>query len=218
MDALCLKAGIHGITAPPIDAAGNGELRLSAAAAETPSASRSFSWGFTFRSPLRSLWPGSKIRLEPAIALDDAVLAEKDEIVENEDERGNENWVSKVFRFNSLRKGQEMRVKLEEKVENCVEEDEECDVCAVDDDEIEFDRESFSKLLRKVPLAESRLYAQLSYLGSLAYCIPQIKVQIIFDFLVFRFICFNFFFRMNLVHCLLLVLGSFRICLLVRIY
>lgn len=123
--------------------------------------------------------------MEPAIALDDAVLAEKDEIVENEDERGNENWVSKVFRFNSLRKGQEMRVKLEEKVENCVEEDEEYDVCAVDDDEIEFDRESFSKLLRKVPLAESRLYAQLSYLGSLAYCIPQIKVQIIFDFLLF---------------------------------
>lgn len=188
MDALCLKAGIHGITPPPIDAAGNVELRLSAAAAEKPSASRSFSWGFTFRRPLRSLWPGSKIRLEPAIAVDDAVLAEKDEIVESEDERGNENWVSKVLRFNSLRKGQEMRAKLEEKVENCVEEDEECDVCAVDDEEIEFDRESFSKLLRKVPLAESRLYAQLSYLGSLAYCIPQIKPGNLLRYHGFKFV------------------------------
>ncbi|KAG6426828.1 hypothetical protein SASPL_111062 [Salvia splendens] len=168
MDALCLKAGIHGITAPPIDAAG------SAAADRPYVSSRNFPWGFTFRlPPLRSLWSGTKIRWEPAIAVGDAVLAEKDEAV---DERGNENWVSKVLHFYSLRKGAETRVKLEENSGNSVEvENEECDVCDVDDERIEFDRESFSKLLRKVSLAESRLYAQLSYLGSLAYCIPQIK-------------------------------------------
>ncbi|XP_057776663.1 phospholipase A1 PLIP2, chloroplastic-like [Salvia miltiorrhiza] len=182
MDAFCIKAGIHGITAPPIDATGNVELRLSAAAAEGPSASpRNFPWGFTFRRPLRSLWPGTKIRLESAIAMDDAVLAEKDDVVESVDE----NWVSKVLRINSSRKGEEMRAKLEGKCGNYVKEEEnfcaeneDCDVCAVDEDDgekIEFDRESFSKLLRKVSLAESRLYAQLSYLGSLAYCIPQIK-------------------------------------------
>ncbi|KAH6758052.1 alpha/beta-Hydrolases superfamily protein [Perilla frutescens var. hirtella] len=176
MDALCLKAGMHGITAPPIDAAGNVDLRLTAAAAEKPSPSaappRNFPWGFTFRRPLRSLWPGSKIRLEPAIAVDDAVLVEKDEIVESGEERGNRNWVSKVLRFDSFRKGEDC---VEEK-ENCSVENEECDFCVIDDDdEIEFDRESFSKLLRKVPLEESKLYAQLSYLGSLAYCIPQIK-------------------------------------------
>ncbi|KAI3460764.1 hypothetical protein Pfo_017427 [Paulownia fortunei] len=186
MDALCLKAGIHGMAVPPIAAAGNVEFRLSAAAAEKPSVSatppRNLPWGFTFRHPLRSLWPGSKIRNEPAIAVDDAVLAEeKDEIKESEDERPNGNWVCKVLNMKSLRTEEEkdgeleeeMRVKLEEEGENgveekgnCCEENEECDVCTIDDDDdekIEFDKESFSKLLRKVPLAEARLYAQLSY-------------------------------------------------------
>lgn len=51
-------------------------------------------------------------------------------------------------------------------------------MCCVDDDEkFKFDRKSFSKLLRRVTLAEARLYAQMSYLGSLAYGIPQIKPE-----------------------------------------
>ncbi|KAJ4957030.1 hypothetical protein NE237_013813 [Protea cynaroides] len=41
--------------------------------------------------------------------------------------------------------------------------------------EIKFDRDSFSSLLRRVPFAEAKLYAQMSYLGNLAYTIPQIK-------------------------------------------
>ncbi|KAH7516987.1 hypothetical protein FEM48_Zijuj09G0014300 [Ziziphus jujuba var. spinosa] len=62
--------------------------------------------------------------------------------------------------------------------------DEECDGCRVkedhddDDDEKEkakFDEDSFSKLLRRVSLAEARLYSQMSYLGNLAYCIPKIQ-------------------------------------------
>ncbi|KAK6129446.1 hypothetical protein DH2020_036812 [Rehmannia glutinosa] len=199
MDALCLKAGIHGMAAaPPIGAAGNVDFRLSAAAAEKPSVSatppRNSPWGFTFRHPLRSLWPGSKTRYGPAIAVDDAVLAEeKDEIKEIEDERPNGSWVFKILHLNPLRKeeqkdgelDEEIRAKLEEGdngvegIGDFCEENEECDVCSIDDDDddekIEFDRESFSKLLRKVPLGEARLYAQLSYLGSLAYSIPQIK-------------------------------------------
>ncbi|KAL8557847.1 hypothetical protein ACS0TY_005084 [Phlomoides rotata] len=170
MDALCLKAGIHGMAAPPIAAAGNVELRLTAAAAEKPTPPRNLAWGFTFRHPLRSLWPGSKIRIEPAIAVDDAVLAE--EIRDGEVELANG--------LRTFGKGEEndveLEVKLGEERENLCEGNEECVVCDDEDDEqIEFDRESFSKLLRKVPLAESRLYAQLSYLGSLAYAIPKIK-------------------------------------------
>ncbi|OMO82082.1 hypothetical protein COLO4_23255 [Corchorus olitorius] len=42
--------------------------------------------------------------------------------------------------------------------------------------EIEIDKHTFSKMLRKVSLAEAKLYAQMSYLGSLAYAIPKIKV------------------------------------------
>ncbi|KAL3531524.1 hypothetical protein ACH5RR_010846 [Cinchona calisaya] len=59
----------------------------------------------------------------------------------------------------------------------CCDGDEECDVCTVCDDENipNFDRVSFSKLLRRVSMSEARLFAQMSYLGNLAYSIPQIK-------------------------------------------
>lgn len=61
------------------------------------------------------------------------------------------------------------------------EDDEECAGCRVEDDdekqEAEFDRDSFSRLLRRVSLAEARLYSQMSYLGNLAYCIPKIQVR-----------------------------------------
>ncbi|KAG8389548.1 hypothetical protein BUALT_Bualt02G0240700 [Buddleja alternifolia] len=202
MDALCLKAGIHGMVAPPIAAIGNGELRLN----EKPSASaaqpRNKPWGFTFRHPLRSLWPGGKNRYEPAIAVDDAVLVEeKADIKEIEEEGQSGNWVFKILHVKSLWKGEEkegqlveeMGVKSEEQDANCGEENEECDVCAIDDDDddddkFKFDRESFSKLLRKVPLNEARLYAQMSYLGSLAYSIPQIKPKNLLRYHGLRFV------------------------------
>ncbi|KAL3725316.1 hypothetical protein ACJRO7_030342 [Eucalyptus globulus] len=62
-----------------------------------------------------------------------------------------------------------------------VEDEEDCDACRIggrDDGgekEMAFDRDSFSRLLRKVPLHQARLYAQMSYLGNLAYTIPEIK-------------------------------------------
>lgn len=181
MDALCLKAGIHGM-AP----AGNVDLRLTAAAAEKPTPPRNLAWGFTFRHPLRSLWPGSKIRLEPSIAVDDAVLAEQKEEIRDELAKG--NWISEVVDSRNFGKGEENEGELKDEIrvklgENSCGENEECAVCDEDDDDenMEFDRATFSKLLRKVPIAESRLYAQLCYLGSLAYSIPQIKVQFQFN-------------------------------------
>lgn len=188
MDALWFKAGIHAMAAPPIAAAaGNGDVRLS----DRPSVSaaaqpKSSPWGFTFRHPLRSLWPGGKSRYEPAISVDDAVLVEEKADV-RESERENGNWVLKIMHVRSLWKEEEkhgdlveeLGVKLEEGGKNCGGDDEGCDVCdsdGDDDERIEFDKQSFSKLLRKVPLAEARFYAQMSYLGSLAYSISQIKV------------------------------------------
>lgn len=58
-----------------------------------------------------------------------------------------------------------------------------CEGCSVCDDgdedekgkKIKFDRDSFSRLLKKVPLTEAKLYSQMSYLGNLAYSIPSIK-------------------------------------------
>ncbi|WMV10476.1 hypothetical protein MTR67_003861 [Solanum verrucosum] len=163
---------------------------------EKTSSFRNKSWGFSFRYPLRSFWSGGKGRYD-AIAVDDAVLMEEKE-EKNEDK--NENWVLKILHIRSLQKEKEVGEKgggdedLVEKVEgeggDDIEDDseghnkyddgdeEECDVCSVDDDEkFKFDRNSFSKLLRRVTLAEARLYAQMSYLGSLAYGIPQIKPE-----------------------------------------
>lgn len=62
------------------------------------------------------------------------------------------------------------------------EDEEECDACRIgdhDEKEIDFDRDSFSRLLRRVPLRQAKLCAQMSYLGNLAYAIPKIKVQLL---------------------------------------
>lgn len=163
------------------------------------------SWGFSFRYPLRSFWSGVKGRYD-AIAVDDAVLMDEkeEEKIEEKNEGNNGNWVLKILHVRSLRKEEEEEEEgvgdkggggggvedLREKVEGqggedegegeskCDGGDEECDVCSVNDDEkFKFDRSSFSKLLRRVSLAEARLYAQMSYLGSLAYGIPRIKPE-----------------------------------------
>uniref|UniRef100_A0A5B7BA05 Fungal lipase-type domain-containing protein n=1 Tax=Davidia involucrata TaxID=16924 RepID=A0A5B7BA05_DAVIN len=226
MDSLCLKAGIHGMTSP-ISVAGVGlDVRTNPShvtaavgrstsvangiSVEKPTVSssappqRTAPWGFSFKYPLRSLWPGGGKRYD-AIAADDAVLVEENEqekggvIGGEEGESGEEqngSWILKIRRVKSLwrEEGKDGIEELGEKAEeengvvndqNCECSsgggndggDEECDVCRVDDDEdkIEFDRDSFSKLLRRVSLAEARLYAQMSYLGNLAYSIPQIK-------------------------------------------
>ncbi|CAK9152920.1 unnamed protein product [Ilex paraguariensis] len=237
MDSLFLKAGIHGVTSAIPVAGGALDVRttsahLSAAVGHsaTPAANaisvdkpsvslstppqRTAPWGFSFRYPLRSLWPGGRNRYD-AIALDDAVLVdEKEEKKEGviEGESGNDgqngNWVSKILHVRALWKdeGQSGGEGLGEKEEetgvvNDNENDlgssecyggggdEECNVCTVDDDDkIEFNRGSFSKLLRRVSLAEARLYAQMSYLGNLAYSIPQIKPGNLLKYHGLRFI------------------------------
>lgn len=115
---------------------------------------------------------------------------------------GNGNWVLKILHVRSMctehgksgvqKSGEEEKESNETGCASCdcdenaaaaaanVDDDdrEESDVCRVDDgdDEIEFDRNSFSRMLRRVSLAEAKLYAQMSYLGNLAYSIPNIKV------------------------------------------
>jgi hypothetical protein len=94
--------------------------------------------------------------------------------------------------------------------QNNGDDDEVCDTCAVNndddeklnEDEFEIDRDSFSKMLRRVSLGEARLYAQMSHLGSLAYSIPNIKVltflrsffsfSLLLFFLIWGFWLFNF--------------------------
>lgn len=214
MDSLCLKAGIHGMP-PPIAVAGVGSLEvrksnpshISAAtvgrastgiSVEKPSISSpqtNSPWGFTFRYPLRSLWPrGGKNRYGAAISVEDAVPGDVKKEKENDvNDEQTENWVFKILHVRSMWKQNDGDVQINEGVEEqseisiheeqsreCTTCDAECDLCTTNDDNDEkanFDRDSFSKLLQKVSLPEARLFARLSYLGTLAYSIPQIKVM-----------------------------------------
>ncbi|XP_022876218.1 uncharacterized protein LOC111394566 isoform X2 [Olea europaea var. sylvestris] len=156
-------------------------------------------WGFTFRRPLRS--SEGKNLYKPAVASDDTVWVDGEVDKEEELPEGpNGNWVFKILHVGSLwKEGEEKNGGIVEELEGkmkeedkdgvpiannnnveekmkCCEGYEECDVCAIDDEEnFEYDKESFSKLLKKLPLAEARLYAHMSYLGNLAYSIPKIK-------------------------------------------
>ena len=133
------------------------------------------------------------------VVVSDEIVVEQEEEEEEEEEEEDfhkreksENWVLKILHVRSLWKeraeaGLVWEVEKEEKVEQEgvaigeEEEEEDCELCSVADDDDEkqvgFDRDSFSRLLRRVSMAEARLYAQMSYLGNLAYSIPKIKVQ-----------------------------------------
>ncbi|GAV82531.1 Lipase_3 domain-containing protein [Cephalotus follicularis] len=113
----------------------------------------------------------------------------------------NGNWVLKILRVRSRwreeeKQGKSKGVALEKEGDNdndnddddsminggynndLVDDDDDGDdVCRVDDDEeeVEFDRDSFSRMLRRVSITEARLYAQMSYLGNLAYSISRTK-------------------------------------------
>lgn len=178
MDGLFLKAAAGLVTSP-----------ITVSDVRTNATGKSFAppWGFTFKYPLRSLWPrggGTRFALG-AIATDDTVLVEDEEKLVDQ-ESG--NWVFKILRFRSFRKdecenGDVEGLEVEEKKDDdrrsdgCCDQDE-CSVCDNDDDgkKIEMDKKLFLEMLRRVTLAEAKLYAQMSYLGSLAYSIPQIKV------------------------------------------
>lgn len=107
-------------------------------------------------------------------------------------EKERENWVLKILHLRSIWSGQMKKPEEEEGMDqshcSCGDE-EESDGCRVgdndgDDDhgvgEMGLDRESFSRLLHRVSLVEAKVYAQMSYLCSLAYSIPEIKVPQIF--------------------------------------
>lgn len=200
METMCLKTGI----VPSISIAGSLDTRASPSqvsavgrsSVEKPSRNSLFS-RFSFRYPLESLWPGQRSsrngnRTFNGLSLDDAVMAENGETesVKDEEEDGSvnggegrrENWVLKILHVKSVWKGERGNEREgTENDENNGGGDEACDSCAVENDDgekedFEFDRGSFSKMLRRVSLAEARLYAQMSHLGSLAYSIPNIKV------------------------------------------
>ncbi|KAI3968713.1 hypothetical protein MKX01_028863 [Papaver californicum] len=157
--------------------------------------------GFSFTKPLKSLWTrggGGSENGANHENLDDKngliLIREEEneeeiegenEPIRTEEQRG--NWVLKILHIRSLwRSKTEKEYKTDEDLSV---NDEEIGDCSCSEDErsevgqgsseeiVEFDRDSFSKLLRKVTLSEAKLYAQMSYLGKLAYSIPKIKPE-----------------------------------------
>ncbi|CAH8336673.1 unnamed protein product [Eruca vesicaria subsp. sativa] len=216
MDSLCLNTSLHGVI-PAIKAVGSGisgcggvvEVRANAAA---PSRKRG-PFGFSFKHPLTPFWSrggGIASRRRSGLALDDAVLvdsrtpiAEETPAVEMETERRNGSWVLKILDVQSLWRDGEVIVE-EEKEEDDEDEEEEvkgeandavspeeedggCDVC-YEENKFKLDRDSFSKLLKRVSLHESKLYAQMSYLGNLAYSISKIKPANLSKYYGLRFV------------------------------
>ncbi|KAF2587817.1 hypothetical protein F2Q70_00041258 [Brassica cretica] len=117
---------------------------------------------------------------------DDAVLLEREE------ER-NGNWVLKILEVGSIWKGKRQRSGGGdgEDEEEGSKKDESCDLCRIDEEEEEemvFDRENFSKMLMKIPLDDAQMFAKLSYLGNLAYSIPNIKPENLLKYQKLRFV------------------------------
>ncbi|KAK1292650.1 hypothetical protein QJS10_CPB17g01143 [Acorus calamus] len=195
MDGLCFRTAVGGGAIPattPIS--GGGEMRaisakVSAVAGSGVSSSERAPQAAARARPytnvqswqMRRLWPGN----------DEAAH-------EGEEEVGRGNWVLKILRVGSIWAGRGKGVVLEGAEEEEVEEtigrsgccggdgSEGCDVG--EEEEMEFDRDSFSKLLRRVSLVEAKLYAKLSYLGSLAYSISSIKPGNLLKYNKLRFV------------------------------
>ncbi|XP_010268036.1 PREDICTED: uncharacterized protein LOC104605112 [Nelumbo nucifera] len=172
--------------------------------ATTSAPQKTSSSRFSFTYPLRFMWPGGG-KANQSISLYDDIVVLGDgtegggqgdsipvEVPEIEPVRSRErrgNWVLKILHVRSLWSEQGKRVVGEMEPEEQKENDlvncsgRECSCCRACDDEesgsreedAQFDRDSFSRLLRRVSLAEAKLYAQMSYLGNLAYSIPKIK-------------------------------------------
>ena len=223
MDSICLKtAGIHGI-ASTISTVNGSQVearsitnasQLSAVARDkstAPQKKASSMFSFSLRHPWQFLWSGGGKRaryngmaLKDAVLVENGVEGESETVGSSEGENG--NWVLKILQVKSLWKdekkgsfdGVNEEVRKEGDVAMVNDEEEECDVCRVGDDDegevgkdIKFDRDSFSRLLRRASLAEAKMYEKMSYLGNLAYCIPDIKVpnlSISFFSFAFKFI------------------------------
>lgn len=120
---------------------------------------------------------GGGMRVEPADDSDEeAVSGLDDEDRIRQEERA--NWVARISELR--RRWRDRQHKHEE--EGAEEEDGYCGVSYDTDEEEggqrdEWDRESFARLLGRVPWSEAELFSQLAYLCYMAYEIPDIKVS-----------------------------------------
>lgn len=124
-------------------------------------------------------------------------MVEKDtNVVDNtgEDNVGQEvkraNWVERLLEIRSLWRNRQQKEVVdedgvcggEEQTGDCsCEEDESGCVVSYDSEdghgEVRYDRESFSRILSRVPTSDIKLFSKLAFLSNIAYVIPEIKVR-----------------------------------------
>ena len=182
-----------GFTSPPVPpvvrdvrASHHPQTHANAAvpAAETSSSPGTSRQPRMFFHSFKRIWPVGGGKLEEKEKEINAFAS----LIE-EEEQEKENWVMKILRVRSVLPAEDRKPRRRISGERWEDGDEMldegdrcvgCDACFVDDDEeedVKFDRESFSRLLRKVPLHQIRLFWKLSDLGSLAYVIGKLKVK-----------------------------------------
>ncbi|KAG1371330.1 putative phospholipase A1 PLIP2, chloroplastic [Cocos nucifera] len=173
---------------------------------------------YLFSQQLRSLWPGGGGALEAGSVevIAEEKTGGGEEAEEEEAaaaapvERRRGNWVLNILRVWSLSAeegdgggGLEMAEEVVAGGDPAVAATEEGDLCVGcdcgdgsegcvvgegDEEPVLFDRDSFSRFLRRLSVAEVELYANLSYLGNLAYIIPEIKPKNLLKYHGLRFV------------------------------
>lgn len=106
--------------------------------------------------------------------------------IETEEETRRSNWIRRLVELkrNWIEKQKDDDAEIrEDNLENSGEdcEEEGCEVDYENDneeaDEMNIDRESFSRLLRRVSWSDSKLFSKLAFLCNMAYVIPEIKAM-----------------------------------------
>ncbi|KAI4340250.1 hypothetical protein MLD38_025109 [Melastoma candidum] len=209
METLFMSSGVVSpppMFSPTLDPTPSHQLTVAPASALNSPRWAFVSSRFTFGNPLSYLFSSGRGRPRNGMAVGDPSLSTGAvaDAVADEREEG-ESWVLKILHVRSLwgNDGQALDRDKEEEVVVVVDDDDDdeeeeeeeedgCDGCSINYDEaeekVEFDRESFSRLLRKVSLPQARLYAQMSYLGNLSYSIPDIKPGRLLKYRGLRFV------------------------------
>ncbi|CAD5183179.1 unnamed protein product [Musa acuminata subsp. malaccensis] len=122
---------------------------------------------------------GGGMRLvEPAEESDEEVVAGSEEEGIGQEKRA--NWVARILELRRRWRDRQHKVDgVEEEDKEGGEEDGYCGVSyeSEEEEEGEWDRESFESLLGRVPWSDEKLFSQLAFLCDMAYVIPEIKEE-----------------------------------------
>ncbi|WOL00296.1 hypothetical protein Cni_G09009 [Canna indica] len=182
---------------PGMKVASLGPRAASAGGGSAVESSAAVRQSYMFPLRLRQLWPGGggAVAEKGSEDVPAAEGAGGPEVPEEEQEATTEHrgdsWVMKILRVKSMLAEREELASTGDREAAAAADGDRCvgcsgavedglEGCTVEDEEEEkmvFDRESFSRLLRRVSLVEAEIYAKMAYLCNLAYIVSNIKTK-----------------------------------------